>query len=105
MPVGVRFPPPAPQITIVGMTAVSTRRHVLAQKRRSPFAEPFLQVRLRLELLHVDVVDGWTSLPGLTDIRIGHLADPDDPMPLQAGMRKIDPFPECFVEIAATNQD
>ena len=61
---------------------------------------------MRLELRDLDAVDGRPRLAHLPDFLFGHFADPQHPMPLQAGVGEIDgAFVERLVEIAAPDQD
>src|SRR4029077_8762158 len=61
---------------------------------------------MRLELSHLNAVDGRSRFAHLPDFLFGHLANPQHPMPLQSGMSEIDgAFIERLVEVAAPDED
>src|ERR1700694_5053254 len=52
--------------------------------------DPFLESGARVELGHLDAVNGRAFVPQLPYVLFAHLPDPKHPMPLQAGMGEID---------------
>ena len=76
-----------------------------SHERRGLLAEPLFERRMRLELGHLDAVDGRFRFPDLADFFCRHLADPKQAMPLETCVRERDgPFLERLVQVAAFNE-
>lgn len=75
------------------------------QERRCILGQPCLEGILRIELPYVDAVNGGPRATDLADFLLSHLADPQDPPPLESARGQVDgSFIERLVEVAAADQ-
>src|SRR6266567_4194890 len=82
----------------------SLHLYFISQERRSVLFHPFLEFGLRLELRHLDAVDGWAGFLYGSDFVFAHLPNPKDAMPLQAAASEVDrTVVDRPVEVAATD--
>ena len=74
-------------------------------KRRSLLAKPFLERCMRLKSYDLDAIDRRLGLPDMSYFLLRHLADPQQPMPLETGMGEGDgTVLERPIEIASSDE-